>query len=341
MEELELFLRQYFGVPTEVFLQALRSNPSANGYILGAISEVLLKVHLEQLGYDVLRIKEKPAGGNKAKNIEARGDFYIRKKGTEADEWLVIESKGLKSNSEFRGSKLDSKTKLYKFLKKLAFPKNDSNQKLYDKGYSSYVGKKADWEAKNPGKSFPLFTWKVETAGANSVSLTGIWKDEKELKEWVEQLDAELFTEQAYRSRQGAIVILETHQPSTRVGTITKISQTAPLVADFNIMAVDLFLRTGRHEFVFMNPEHISHSPTSPEHLYQNYTIDILVKDKKVEPVIRPPWYWNIEELINETNPTPRLLDATQLDSRHGFEILPEEDFVEDIVADLDDYTDV
>jgi hypothetical protein len=27
-----------------------------------------------------LRIKEKPAGGNNAKNSEARGDFYIRKK---------------------------------------------------------------------------------------------------------------------------------------------------------------------------------------------------------------------------------------------------------------------
>lgn len=62
-------------------MQALRSSPSANGYIMGAVSELLLKQYLESLGYEVLRIKEKPAGGNNAKNSEARGDFYIRKKG--------------------------------------------------------------------------------------------------------------------------------------------------------------------------------------------------------------------------------------------------------------------
>jgi hypothetical protein len=80
-DDLKSFIEVRFGVTTEVFLQALRSSPSANGYITGAISELLLKNYLESLGYEVLRIKEKPAGGNNAKNSEARGDFYIRKKG--------------------------------------------------------------------------------------------------------------------------------------------------------------------------------------------------------------------------------------------------------------------
>jgi hypothetical protein len=329
MEEFEQFVRKFFGISTDIFLQALRSSPSANGYIMGAISELLLKQHIEELGYEVLRIKEKPAGGNNAKNVEARGDFYIRKHGSEENQWLVVESKGLKSNSEFRGSKLDDKTKLFRFLKRLVFTEENNQQKIYDKGHRAYIIKKTIWEAKNPGKEFPPFNWKVQTAGAINVSLSEIWKNEKELKDWVEQLDAEVFTEKAYRSREGAIVILETHQPSIRVGAITGISQTAPLVADFNIMAVDLFLRTGKHEFVFMNPEQISHSPTSPEHLYQNYTVDILIRGKKAEPIIRPPWYKDIDQLIEATSPTPRPLDETQLDSRHGFEILPEEDLLD------------
>ena len=123
--QVKIFIETRFGVSEEVFLQALQSSPSANGYIAGAISELLLKQYLESLDYEVLRIKEKPAGGNNAKNSDARGDFYIRKQGNRKNEWFVIECKGLKSNSEFRGSKLDNKTKVFRFLKSLAFPASD------------------------------------------------------------------------------------------------------------------------------------------------------------------------------------------------------------------------
>jgi hypothetical protein len=322
--EIQEFIEKRFGVTTNVFLQALRSSPSANGYIMGAISELLLKQYLESLGYEVLRIKEKPAGGNNAKNSEARGDFYIRKKGETKNEWLVIECKGLKSNSEFRGSKLDSKDKLFRFLKPLAFPKPDAKQKTYDKGLKAYTKTKEDWEKKNPNKTFPPFTWVLETAGAFSVYLEGIWETEQDLKTWIDNQPDEVFTEQAYRNVEGAIAILETHQPSNRTGEITKIKQAAPLVKDFNIMAVDLFLRTGRHEFAFMNSEKISHSPTSPEHLYQNYTIDVLVKDEKTQPIFTPPWYNDLEKLIRDTNPTPREIDESQLDTREDFEEIEE-----------------
>lgn len=318
-DEIQEFIEKRFGVTTNVFLQALRSSPSANGYIMGAISELLLKQYLESLGYEVLRIKEKPAGGNNAKNSEARGDFYIRKKGETKNEWLVIECKGLKSNSEFRGSKLDNKDKLFRFLKPLAFPKPDAKQKTYAKGLKAYTKTKEDWEKKNPNKTFPPFTWVLETAGAFSVYLTDIWKTEQDLKAWIDSQPDEVFTEQAYRNVEGAIAILETHQPSNRVSEITKKKQAAPLVKDFNIMAVDLFLRTGRHEFAFMNSEKISHSPTSPEHLYQNYTIDILVKDEKTQPVFTHPWYNDIEELIIQTQPIPRKIDDSQLDTREYF----------------------
>ncbi len=310
------FITKNFGVNEQVFLDALRLSPSAQGYIAGAVSEVLLRYYLEGKGYEVIRIKEKPSGGNKAKNYEARGDFYIRKQGNKDDKWLVIESKGLKSNSEFRGSKLDSPEKVFKFLRKRVFNIAKTKKTIYQKGYATHLKTKKKWEKKNYGKKFPEFSWNKNFPGPESYSLDSIWSSEDDLKRWVNSLDKNDFIEKTYRNVEGAIAILETHQPSKRVGIKTGIDQAAPLVYDFNIMSVDLFLRTGKHEFVFMNSQEISHSPTSPEHLYQNYIIDILVKDRKDRPVIQAPWYSKIEDCIVITKPIYREIDRTQVDNR-------------------------
>jgi len=307
---------KHFGVDERVFLEALKQSPSAQGYIMGAISEVLLKEYLEAKGFEVIRIKEKPSGGNNAKNYEARGDFYIRKNDSNEDGWLVIESKGLKSNSEFRGGKLDSPEKVFKFLRGRVFNSAKTKQTVFDKGFATYSKTKALWEKKNPGKHFPDFKWNKNFPGAECYDLTGIWKNEEDLKKWVFSLDKKSFSEDAYRNVEGAIAILETHQPSKRIGIKTGIDQAAPLVYDFNIMSVDLFLRTGKHEFVFMNSEEISHSPTSPEHLYQNYTIDFLIKGKKARPIIQAPWYDDVDNCIAKTKPHYRKIDKTQIDNR-------------------------
>ncbi len=79
---------------------------------------------------------------------------------------------------------------------------------------------------------------------------------------------------------------------------------------------MDLFFRTGKHEFVFMNPDKISHSPDHPNHLYQNYIIDILIPGIKDELDIRYPWYTDIDKLILETNPRIVEYDESQLDHR-------------------------
>lgn len=314
MNTFEEYIEKYFGVDRDVFFKALDASPSAKGYIAGAISEVILKDYLEGKGFEVLRIKEKPSGGNNAKSADARGDFYIRNKGSDIDEWLVVESKGLKSNSEFRGGKLDSKVKLFKFLQRRAFP--PLNSEIHKKGYNTYLKAKTGWEKKNSGKKFPPFLWNTEFPGPEACNLKGVWKNEKDLKSWVESQPEDSFLEEAYRELKGPIAILETHQPSKRVAPITGIDQAAPLVVDFNIMTVDLFLRTGKHEFVFMNANEISHSPSSPEHLYQNYIVDILVKEKKDSLKISPPWYDDILECITKTQPVVRKLDESQLDTR-------------------------
>jgi len=314
MGKLNSYLSDLFGVQKEEFFEALKMSPSAQGYIIGAISELLLKRSLEKQGFEVIRIVEKPSGGNKAKNKEARGDFYIRQKGVSKDEWLVLESKGLKSNSEFRGGKLDSSNKVYNFLKRRVF--DIDKDSVFEKGHKSYLRTKEGWLKNNSGKNFPKFNWDKDNPGPETYNLSNIWSDPDKLKKWVDGLHPDKFSEKYFRNLKGAISILETHQPSTRTDETTGITHAAPLIADFNIMSVDLFLRTGKHEFVFMNAADISHSPTSPNHLYQNYIIDILIPGLKDQLIIQHPWYSNIEDCIKQTKPTSRKIDKTQIDKR-------------------------
>ena len=67
-----------------------------------------------------------------------------------------------------------------------------------------------------------------------------------------------------------------------------------------------------------MNPNSISHSPTSPEHLYQNYHIDYIIPGVKDNLNIIHTWYEDIEECIRQTNPIPRKIDKSQLDLRES-----------------------
>lgn len=313
---LDAYSRSRFGVEPEVLIEAITTSPSSQGYIAGAVSEVLLFRDLRDSGLEVRRIKEKPSGGNQAKSEEARGDFYIRHAEYPTDKWLVLECKGLKSNSEFRGGRLNSADKVFRFLRPLVFAGPDCLSKAFDKGQRTYSKAKAKWEANNSGKTFPPFAWDRATPGPNAARLDGLFSSEDDLRAWCDSFPPEAFSEEAYRTLKGPVRVMETHSPSTRTGPLTGIKQAAPLVGEFNIMAVDLFLRTGVHEFVFMNSEAISHSPTSPEHQYQNYTIDILVADRKKEVRALPPWYPTIQECIERTRPTFRDLDESQLDGR-------------------------
>jgi len=316
MENMTNYIKRKFGVDIDTFLHVLMMSPGAEGYIHGSLSELLFKEYAENLGYEVHRIKEKPGGGYNAKSDEARGDFYIRKKGNKKDEWYIIENKGIKTNTEKHLFDVTTKSKLFKHLKSLAFPSDDYLTKVYDKGHKSYLSKKEVWELQNKGKEFPKFNWNKKTPGARAFNLKGIWKNVEELEEWVEQQDEALMTVESYFNLEGPIRMLATHAPSVRVAPYTKIKQAAPLVSEFNIMCVDLFQRIGEHKFVFMNPIHISHSPTSPEHLYQNYHIDYWIKDVKENLNICPPWYETIKECIEKTKPKPRKLDKSQMDER-------------------------
>lgn len=322
-EEKKIFewMREQFNVEPVQIIEALKLSPSAQGYIHGAISEILLIQYLVSMGYEVLRIKEKPAGGFDEKKVGYKGDFLIKKK--EENDYYVVECKGLKTNSEFRGAETDeddhvkklSKDKAYNTLKKFI---NIDKNSIYMKGYNKYLVAKANWESKNPGKIFPSFKWDVNTPGPDNADLTPYFENLSALKKFIEDADDSLLYETAFRDKTALYKILQTHEPSDRTDLETGIHQAAPLVSDFSMMAVDLFQRTGKHEFVFMNPDVISHSPTSPNHLYQNYIIDVIVHGVKDEVCIRHPWYNNIDECIKKTNPKKVEYDASQIDYREA-----------------------
>ncbi len=111
VEKLTRFIQRVFKTNLDTFLEALKLSPNAQGYVNGSITELLLKKQLEeQYGLEAKRIREKWEG---RKHPKHHGDFYFRKPGSDC--WYVIESKGVKSNSE-KWHKLYNYDNLRKFL---------------------------------------------------------------------------------------------------------------------------------------------------------------------------------------------------------------------------------
>lgn len=315
---IEKWIEETFGCNADDFISLLEMSPSSQGYIHGAASELELKKQLEMLGYTVWRIKEKPSGGFDEKKEGYKGDFLIQ----DGNNYYVVECKGVKTNAEFRSGDTDEKytknitrKQAISFLEKYV---NIDKEKIYKKGYASYCNKKSAWEKKHVGKTYPPFKWSKETPGPDSPDLTNIFPSKDAIEQYVNNLPEEKFSEQAFRNCQGVYIVMQTHKPSGRTDPETNEHIAAPLISDFSILAVDLFQRIGKHKFVFVNPDTISHSPKYPNHLYQNYIIDILIPGKKDMLSIKYPWYENIQECIQQTAPKAVTFDDSQLDHREN-----------------------
>jgi hypothetical protein len=315
MDKLKQYINRKFGIDEQKFLEVLIKSPGAEGYILGNLGEELFKEYAESKGYEALRIKEKPEGGNNAKSDDARGDFYIRKKGSTKDEWLVVECKGVKSNAEKR-SGLTKVPSCLTLLTKHVIERPKHTESIYNSGKKNYEKAKENWEKKNKG-NFPKFRWNKENPGSGVPNLQGLWKSKDEISNWLKTFKDEHFSENAFWNLTAPIRLLQTHMPSTRIDTDTNIKSTGPLVSEFNILCVDLFLKTGKHELVFVNSVDLNHQAKSPNHLQQNYTIDILTaKDNYKRHNLLKPWYDDLDLCIKETKPKLRKLDKSQLDGR-------------------------
>jgi hypothetical protein len=315
MEKLSEYIKKKFGVSDEKFLEVFKISPGAEGYLLGSLGEQLFKEYAESIGYEVLRIKEKPEGGYNAKSDDARGDFYIRKKGSLQDEWLVVECKGVKSNAEKRAN-LTSKKSCLTILKKYSIDRQKHLESIWKSGFSTYEKARESWAEQNKEPQFPNFSWLKENPGAGIPNLESIWQNSDEIKNWLNGFGESYFSENAFWDLTAPIRLIQTHMPSSRIDKLG-IKSTGPLVSEFNILCLDLFLRTGKHEFVFVNSQQLNHQAASPNHLQQNYTIDILIeKEGFRRHKLLKPWYDDLDKCIAETKPKPRKLDISQLDSR-------------------------
>jgi hypothetical protein len=218
---------KHFGITPDVFVAVLQMSPNARGYILGSLSEMLLRRQLAQLGYSALRIKEKWVGPKLH-----HGDLYVSRN---QKDWFVVESKGLKSNSEewHNIEKID--------------PSHAALEKWFDRKRSGEF--RQWWKSISPGRKQRI-------------------------------LDSGKFNKAK---------VLETHFVSGTAGRSGRKIAT-PLKSEFHMVALDLYLRTDIHDFVFASSEALPPAEGHPEHLKQNYLLDIVVPGADDAPTFSKPW---------------------------------------------------
>ena len=259
---LKVFVLKTFKTTLEIFLAALKMSPNAQGYVSGSVTELLLKQHLENLDFEVKRIREKWEG---KKLINHHGDFYFRKNGT--SDWFVLESKGVKSNTE-------DWNKLYNLprLIKIIFDYHeiihwiDKNKEI-EPQINEWIRHNLpdlltaptlysyeeihDYLNSPPKKETPkLFAMRV---------LANYSRDE---------IDAMI--DQRLEYIMSKIRVLDTHFVSGTSGSSER-TQATPRKDEFNVISVDIVLRYHEHKFLFANPKHLESSRKDANHLQQNY----------------------------------------------------------------------
>ena len=285
-EKITNFVDQAFKTTLEIFLEALKLSPNAQGYVSGSITELLLKKTLEsEYGFEVLRIREKWEG---KKHPQHHGDFYFRKENT--NDWFVIESKGIKSNSE-KWHKLYN----YQNLKKFLFNHAD---KLYwiDKQNESIETQILEWINKN----LPDFQGKYATKLYDFEEIKSYKKPKREtekskaidkLREFSREEISQMI-EERLDYIQSKIKVLETHFVSGISGTSER-TQATPRKDEFNIISVDIFLNYKEHKFLYANPKNLESSGGDERHLQQNYIMGFIFYDEQGEEIlsITDEWY--------------------------------------------------
>lgn len=242
-----------FGVCEEVVIEAILDSPNARGYIIGSISELLLRNTLLTQGLHVLRIKEKWEGPKMH-----HGDFYISK---DEKNWYVIESKGLKSNSEKW-----ARTSDINHFKKLSEKKADTPD-----------------------------------------------------KRWFDVLPADQKLLLKNESNQAMIRLCQTHMPSGKKTNESREdgrTQASPRFDEFHLLAVDMYTKTGKHDFVFAVSDELARSKKDQNHLLQNYFIT-LVMPSSLQPLtpLASPWTFELDSLFSKLK-NPIKMSEMQVDQR-------------------------
>ncbi|MDR0603160.1 MAG: hypothetical protein LBG80_02510 [Bacteroidales bacterium] len=291
-QRLETFVLKTFKTTLEVFLTALKMSPNAQGYVSGSVTELLLKQHLEGLNYEVKRIREKWEG---KKHPRHYGDFYFRK--NEMDNWFVLESKGVKSNSE-KWHKLYNYDNLKKFL-------YNHSEKL------SWIDSKKDIEKQ-------IIAW----ISTNLPKFVNEYRDNLYDYEEIQKYNRQNHTKETSKSRAiialdtfsrdeisdmikdrldyltSKIRVLETHFVSG-ISASSERMQATPRKDEFNVISVDLVLRFDEHKFVFVNPNQLESSGENAEHLQQNYIMGFVFPqtDGSLKLELTEEWLDNFDDV--------------------------------------------
>lgn len=271
-ERIKRFVERVFKTSLEIFLEALKLSPNAQGYVSGSITELLLKKKLEEeYGFEVKRIREKWEG---KKHLHHHGDYYFRKNGSPY--WYVIESKGVKSNSE-------KWHRLYNFenLKNFLITHADKIPWI-DRG-GNVEGQVTKWIYNNLPKfrdeySSNLYEYeevqnyrhKRETEKARAIAaLRGYTRD---------QINDKI--EERLNYVMSRVKVLETHFVSGTSG-LNERTQATPRKDEFNVIAIDIVLQYPEHKFLFANPQNLESSGDDPNHLQQNYIMGFVFTDEQ------------------------------------------------------------
>jgi hypothetical protein len=312
-QKLEIFVRKTFKTTLEVFLAALKMSPNAQGYVSGSVTELLLKQYLESFDYEVKRIREKWEG---KKHPNHHGDFYFCKNGT--NNWFVLESKGVKSNSE-KWHKLYNSDNLKKFLynhsEKLSWidkTQNIENQIIdwisanLPKFETDYRENLYDYEEIKKYNKQPKAR---ETDKFRAIAILS--------KFTREEIDNQISERLEYLMSK--IRVLETHFVSGTSGT-NKRNIATPRKDEFNAISIDIVLRFDEHKFVFANPNDLDSSGDYAEHLQQNYIMGFVFPqtDGSLKLELTGEWYDNFDEVCKTLSNSDSVNESDmQIDNRN------------------------
>lgn len=306
VKRLETFVAKVFKTTLEVFLEALKLSPNAQGYVSGSVTELLLKRYLESLGFVVERIREKWEG---RKHPNHHGDFYLK---DENGSWFVLESKGVKSNSE-KWHKLYNYEKLKSFLythkdkinwideREEAEPQIDQwIRENLSKFLNDYNDTLYDYEEIKKYKTPQRETKK-------SIAIDKLRRYSRE--EIADMINVRL------KYLMSKVKVLETHFVSG-TGGLSGRTQATPRKDEFNLISVDIFLRFAEHKFLFANPQNLESSGSDVNHLQQNYIMGFVFYDNEL--CLSDEWYDDFKEILETIDENDAIQERDkQIDSRN------------------------
>ena len=291
-EKIAHFVDKVFKTTLEIFLEALKLSPNAQGYVSGSITELLLKKELEdKYGFEVVRIKEKWEG---KKHPQHRGDFYFHE--PDSENWYVIESKGIKSNSE-KWHKLYNYQKLKSFLFNHAdkLPWIDKkNEKIEEQIIAWLEGNLPDFQEKYADKLYEFGeVQSYKSPKRETEKSLAIDKLRDFSREEINQMIVERLGYVHEKMR-----VLETHFVSGTSGASSR-TQATPRKDEFNAISIDVFLNYHEHKFLYANPRNLESSGSDENHLQQNYIMGFVFIDEQGEEVlsITDEWYEDFSDV--------------------------------------------